>query len=404
MAGRCAHSPNPALCPAPGPCVTGACSPTSGCVFTPLPGYCDSFCVTGARCDLASGMCMGGGTPRSCADTDPCTTDSCDPAAMACRNAPTDMDRDGYAANRVGGTVCPRGPDCDDMNPDVHPGATERCNGADDNCDGVIDNGVGCVRPGDTCDRAIPVNMAGRTMDTQTGTTAGFTDDLRDACGGRGADVVYAVAVPASADVLFEALGGSPAADPVLSVRTACGSDPVVCNNNASVASGHTARVYLRPTSTAGTVTYYVTVDMAGDAGPFTLRTVLRTPGLRPAVCATPPGFDISQGGTVYGVYAPGLSQHQSSGCRAGAIATEDVLLLPGTARRRVQVTLFDTNAVVYVRQGSCTGGGALEVACATNRTRAEFTVDLAAGPAWLFADSGANLSASRYVLVVYPQ
>jgi hypothetical protein len=215
---------------------------------------------------------------------------------------------------------------------------------------------------------------------------------------------VYAFSVPASADVLFEAAGGSPTADPVLSVRTVCGSDPVVCNDDASAASGNTARVYLRPTGTTGMVTYYVTVDMTGEAGPFTLRTLLRNPGVRPAVCATPPSFDLSLGGAVYGVYAAGLSQHQSSMCRAGAVSTEDVLLLPGTTRRRVLVTLYDTNATVYVRQGACTGGSAMEVGCATNRTRAEFTVDLAAGPAWLFADSGANLSASRYVLVVYPQ
>ncbi|MCA9541594.1 MAG: putative metal-binding motif-containing protein, partial [Myxococcales bacterium] len=29
--------------------------------------------------------------------------------------------------------------DCDDADPAVHPGASERCNGADDDCDGLLD-------------------------------------------------------------------------------------------------------------------------------------------------------------------------------------------------------------------------------------------------------------------------
>ena len=45
--------------------------------------------------------------------------------------------------------------DCDDANPDVHPGAPEVCNGRDDNCNGVADEGVtnacgGCGAPAAT--------------------------------------------------------------------------------------------------------------------------------------------------------------------------------------------------------------------------------------------------------------
>jgi len=45
-----------------------------------------------------------------------------------------DMDGDGYA-----GLI-----DCDDLDPDVHPGADEYCNGADDDCDGSVDEFCEC--------------------------------------------------------------------------------------------------------------------------------------------------------------------------------------------------------------------------------------------------------------------
>src|SRR5262245_44469098 len=44
----------------------------------------------------------------------------------------TDQDQDGFTVEAG---------DCDDSNPDVHPGAPEVCNGIDDDCDTQTDEG-----------------------------------------------------------------------------------------------------------------------------------------------------------------------------------------------------------------------------------------------------------------------
>jgi hypothetical protein len=57
-------------------------------------------------------------------------------SAVQAPTACPDLDGDGYTDAACGGT------DCDDTNPNVHPGATEICgNGIDDDCNGVVDDG-----------------------------------------------------------------------------------------------------------------------------------------------------------------------------------------------------------------------------------------------------------------------
>ena len=66
-----------------------------------------------------------------------------------------DYDGDGYGDDQAAPTsACAPPPDavtndgdCDDTDPDVHPGAEEVCNGLDDDCDSIADNGPGmeCV-------------------------------------------------------------------------------------------------------------------------------------------------------------------------------------------------------------------------------------------------------------------
>jgi Putative metal-binding motif len=163
--------------------------------------FCNGTEVCRIRISVRTGVSRGycsAGTAPDCDDHIACSIDSCSEYQRACQNIAPDRDGDGHGdaacigrdglplgddcddadSNRYPGNaeVCnnhdedcnpdtigfkdddldgyvdrmctnPRpdgtvesGPDCDDGNPNVHPGAAEFCNGVDDNCDGIIDN------------------------------------------------------------------------------------------------------------------------------------------------------------------------------------------------------------------------------------------------------------------------
>jgi parallel beta-helix repeat protein len=122
-------------------------------------GYGDAGAVTSA-CTQPSGTVADS---SDCDDTDPdvhpggtevCNgvDDDCDGTAdegLSTYDWYADADGDGYgdagtitaACTQPSGTVADSS-DCDDTDPDVHPGGTEVCNGVDDDCDGTADDGV----------------------------------------------------------------------------------------------------------------------------------------------------------------------------------------------------------------------------------------------------------------------
>ncbi|MFC1610422.1 PKD domain-containing protein [Myxococcota bacterium] len=117
-------------------CILGVCSPMCGdtiCDGAENCENCPSDCPTAGDEVCCSGVLHSGDCcdDQDCVAPDTCIGWSCLPPST-CEN---DADGDHYGV----GASCV-GPDCDDADPTVHPGAPERCNGVDDDCDETIDD------------------------------------------------------------------------------------------------------------------------------------------------------------------------------------------------------------------------------------------------------------------------
>jgi hypothetical protein len=134
-AGACGRTE---LTSPPAPPPKPECAVASDC-----PSH-DDLCTSPVACEDARCVAL---PAVDCDDHDPCTKDTCDPKTGACSyaHATPDQDNDGYYAPLPGfapGSPGSCGDDCDDTNPDAHPGAKEVCDGVDNDCDGIIDNGA----------------------------------------------------------------------------------------------------------------------------------------------------------------------------------------------------------------------------------------------------------------------
>jgi hypothetical protein len=113
--------------------------------------------------DLFEPSCAFAGVGQDCDDDDPeihpGAEERCNNLDDDCNGItddPFDLDGDhsSDASNPACSAVSER--DCDDGDPDVSPWATEECNGIDDNCDEHIDEGCDPTEPVDICLEAPP--------------------------------------------------------------------------------------------------------------------------------------------------------------------------------------------------------------------------------------------------------
>jgi MYXO-CTERM domain-containing protein len=155
--GACVTGPTPP-CDDQNPCTTDACTPAMGCTHTPVAAgtsCSDGDVCNGAEVCDATGTCKGG-TPLDCADTDPCTVDTCD-KVMGCQHAQaadgsscSDGDACNGAETCMGGTCMPgTAPDCDDQNPCT----TDACDKVMGCTHANVSDGVSCD-DGDVCNGA----------------------------------------------------------------------------------------------------------------------------------------------------------------------------------------------------------------------------------------------------------
>ena len=133
-------------------CTADSCKSDIGCVHDPLPGTCDdgNACTSGDSCDNT--LCVSGPNAVTCTDDTICTDDSCNPE-KGCVFADND------------GALCDDGQACSANDACLHGaclGSTANCADSNPCTDDTCKDGVGCVHLANavTCDDASACTLS----------------------------------------------------------------------------------------------------------------------------------------------------------------------------------------------------------------------------------------------------
>lgn len=245
----CNHSYNAANCGAGQVCTATGCATGQACTAATASVCNDGqFCNGVETCSSTTsvpGTCQPG-TAVDCNDGMTCTTDVCSNAMSSCTYAAWDRDMDGFPDATCAGL----GNDCNDLDPNVHPGMTETCDGVDRNCDGDPNNGLdgtgeACNTPSDCCTGACTSGICTLPSTTCHRTQALCTTSA-DCCSGRCSltvDGSHRCAVVGGCDIAGEAC--TTAADccstgcvgGVCSDTATCHTQGTSCTSNAQCCS-----------------------------------------------------------------------------------------------------------------------------------------------------------------------
>ena len=149
-------------------CTFDSCAPGSGCVHLARAGACDdgNACTKGDQC--AAGSCVAG-SAAACADANPCTNDTCDPA-LGCIQVPNDIACDDGNACTTGdqcvAEYCVGADDtqCDDANPCTYDGCSTATGCIHTHRPGSCSDGNKCTTS-DTCEAGVCTGGAALVCD-----------------------------------------------------------------------------------------------------------------------------------------------------------------------------------------------------------------------------------------------